>query len=177
MFVQIIPFELLNLLLPNLAWWCTITSQIVFQKDWFAVFMVNVTVKANIIKIWFFSYIIWTADPFATKLGLMAHCHRMDCLVNRLDCSVVVKVKVTGKVQNSSKCSSGWNLLICLTVCSQLGMVMHHHGPECHARRLVCCLQVQGHSEGSFHQIWLFQPYLPNCWSFCNQIYLDGMSS
>ena len=22
---------------------------------------------------------------------------------------------------------------------------MHHHGPECHASRLVCCLQVQGH--------------------------------
>ena len=51
MFVQIIPFELLNLLLPNLAWWCTITSQIVFQKDWFAVFMVKVTIKDHIIKV------------------------------------------------------------------------------------------------------------------------------
>ena len=23
---------------------------------------------------------------------------------------------------------------------TKLGMVMHHHGPKCHARRLVCCL-------------------------------------
>ena len=53
---------------------------------------------------------------------------------------------------------------------TKLGMVMQHHGPKCHARRLVCCLQVQGHSEGSFNQIWLFLPYLLNCWSFCNQI-------
>ena len=29
------------------------------------------------------------------------------------------------------------------------GMVMHHHGPECHAKRLVCYLQGQGHSDGS----------------------------
>ena len=36
---------------------------------------------------------------------------------------------------------------------TELGMVMHHHGPECLARRSVCCLQVQDHSEGSFGQI------------------------
>ena len=29
--------ESLKLLLPNLVWWCVIMSQIVFQKDWFAV--------------------------------------------------------------------------------------------------------------------------------------------
>ena len=51
-----------------------------------------------------------------------------------------------------------------------LGMVRQHHGPKCHARRLVSCLQVQGHSEGSFDQMWLFLPHLLNCWSFCNQI-------
>ena len=32
---------------------------------------------------------------------------------------------------------------------TKLGMVMHHHGPECHARRLACYLQGHGHSEGS----------------------------
>ena len=35
------------------------------------------------------------------------HHHKVDCLVKRLDCSVVVKVKVTEKVKNSSECSSG----------------------------------------------------------------------
>ena len=96
-----------NLLLPNLVWWCNIMSQIVFQKHWFAVFKVKVTVTDNIIKICLFN--IWTADPFATKLGLMAHLHK----VKRLDCSVVVKVKITEKIQNSSECSSRWYLLSC----------------------------------------------------------------
>ena len=60
---------------------------------------------------------------------------------------------------------------------TKLGLVMQHHGPRCHARRLICCLQVQGHSEGSFDHVWLFLPYLPNCWSFCSQISLDGATS
>ena len=42
---------------------------------------------------------------FATKLGLLAHRHKMDCLVKRLDFSVMFKVKVTEKVQNSGECS------------------------------------------------------------------------
>ena len=46
--------ELLNLLQANLVWWCIVMSQIVFQKDWFTVFKVKVTVKNNIIKIWLF---------------------------------------------------------------------------------------------------------------------------
>ena len=51
----------------------------------------------------------------------MAHHHKLDCLVKRLDCSVVVvvKVKVTEKVQNSSESSSRQYLLICWTVCNQ----------------------------------------------------------
>ena len=56
-------------------------------------------------------------------------------------------------------------------------MLMHPCRAECHARRLVCCLPVQGPSEGSYNQIWLFLWYLLNGWSFCDQIYLDGMSS
>ena len=55
MFVQIISSESLNVLLPNLVWWCIIMSQIVFQKDWFAVFKVKVAVKDKIIKIWLFN--------------------------------------------------------------------------------------------------------------------------
>ena len=54
MFVEMIFSELLCVLLPNLVWWCIIMSQIVFQKDWFAVFKVKVTVKDNIVKIWVF---------------------------------------------------------------------------------------------------------------------------
>ena len=71
-------------------------------------------------------------------------------LVKRLDCSVMVKVKVTEEEKKSTECSSGQYLLSCRTSCYQLGMVMLHHGPKYHAKRLGCCLQVQGHSEGSF---------------------------
>ena len=47
--------ESLNRLLPNVVWLCIIMSQSVFQKDVFAVFKVEVTVKDNIIKIWHFN--------------------------------------------------------------------------------------------------------------------------
>ena len=70
-------------------------SQIAFQKDWFADFKVKVTFKNNIIKILLFYYVILNAGPFASKHGLMAHHHKVDCLVKRLDCSFVVNVKVT----------------------------------------------------------------------------------
>ena len=66
MFVQMIASELLNLWQPNLVLWWVIVSQIVFQKDWFAVFKVGVIVKDHIIKIWL-KYVSWTADPFATN--------------------------------------------------------------------------------------------------------------
>ena len=45
------------------------------------------------------------------NFGLTVHHHRLDCLVKGLDCSVVVEVKVTEKVHNSSECSSGRYLL------------------------------------------------------------------
>ena len=45
MFVQMRFSESLNFLQPNLAWWCIIRSHIVFEKDWFAVFKVKVTVR------------------------------------------------------------------------------------------------------------------------------------
>ena len=49
----------------------------------------------------------------------MAHHHKVDCILKRLDCSVVVKVKVTEKVQNSSECSSQRYLLNRWTFCNQ----------------------------------------------------------
>ena len=35
----------------------------------------------------------------------------------------------------------------------------------------VCCLQVQGHSEGSYNQLWLFLQYPLNCWSLQPDLY------
>ena len=161
---------LLNLLLPNLVLWCIIMSQIVFQKDWFAVFKVKDTVKDNMIKVLLFNilsellillqpnlvwwYIIkrwivlwkdWIALLWSGSRSQKRY--RIPVNIHRNDISAAAEPSVT-----------------------ELGMVMQHHGRKGQARRLVCCLQVQGHSENSFDQIWLFLPYLLNCWSFCNQI-------
>ena len=35
-----------------------------------------------------FYYIFWTADPFATKLGLIVHYHKPECLMEKLECCV-----------------------------------------------------------------------------------------
>ena len=80
----------------------------------------------------------------------MAHHHKINCLVKRLDCCVVVKVKrfrIPVNVHLNDISSAAEPSV------TKLGTVMQHHGPKYHARRLVCCLQVQGHSEGSFDQI------------------------
>ena len=50
LFIQMLSSEMLNLILPNLVRWCIIMSQIVFQKIWFAVFKVKVTVKVHVTK-------------------------------------------------------------------------------------------------------------------------------
>ena len=49
----------------------------------------------------------------------MAPNYELDCLVKRPDCSVVVKVKVTERAQNSSECSSQRYLLNGWTFCNQ----------------------------------------------------------
>ena len=80
----------------TLAYNAVLSNQVWLQKDQqFRRYNKNMT----------FKYVIWIVDPFATKLGLMVHHHKVDCLVKILDSSVVVQVKVTGKVQNSCKCS------------------------------------------------------------------------
>ena len=82
----------------------------------------------------------------------MAHHDKVDCLVKRVDCLDVVQVKVTERVKNSNECYLDDISLAAEPSVTKLGMVMQHRGPNYHARRLVCCLQVQGHSEGSFNQ-------------------------
>ena len=63
------------------------------------------------------------------------------------------KVKVTVKVQNVRECLSGQYLLNHRTFFfTKPGRVMQHPKPECHAEKLVHCVQCQGHSEGLYNQ-------------------------
>ena len=160
--------ESVNLLLPSLLRWWIIMSQIILQKDWFAVCMVKVTVNDHIIKILLSK--IFSELLILLQLGFMVHYHKLNCLVKRFDCSVVVKAKVTEKIQNSSDCSSGRYLLNCCFAWWCIIMGQWHQEDW-----FVCCLQVQDHNEG-WH-IRPFLPYLLNCWSFFNHIWLDGTSS
>ena len=70
-----------------------------------------------------------------------------------MDRSVEVKVKVTERFRMPVNVHLDDISSAAEPSVTKLGMVMQHHGPTCHSRRLVCCLQVQGHSEGSFDQI------------------------
>ena len=130
MFVQMMSSEMLNLLTPSLVLWCIIMSQIVSQKRLVCCLQGQDHGEGSYNQKMTFWYVFWTADPFAPKLGLMAHHHKADCLVKRLGCSVVVKVKATEKVKNSGACSSGWYLLSCWRSVTRLIMVMQHHGPK-----------------------------------------------
>ena len=97
----------------------------------------------------------------------MAPNHELDCFVKRLDCSVVVKVKVTGKVKNSSECSSQRYLLNRWSFCNQTW-----YGDATSWTR-VSCKKIDLLSSSSRSQwgliwsnIWLFLTYLLNWWSF-----------
>ena len=70
----------------------------------------------------FIYIILWTADPFWTKLSLMVHHPKLDCHVK--NCFTMLMVKVTVNVQLFTECVS------------KLGMMMHHHEPECLTKRL-----------------------------------------
>ena len=56
------------------------------QKAWFAIFKVKVVARAYMIKNDSFFYTFWTADPFATKFGLIVHYHKPEGHMEKLDC-------------------------------------------------------------------------------------------
>ena len=68
------------------------------------------------------------------------------------------KVKVTVKFQNSNECLSRWCVqnLTSFFFPTELGMVLHYYEPDGLPKRLVCCLQGQGHNEGSYYKNMTF---------------------
>ena len=147
LYVWMISSEQMNLSLPNLVCWhhqeleCHVKRLVCCLQG-------QVTVKAGICLVWCYIIMSW---------GIMWK-----------DWIAVVKIKVTAKVKIFSVCLAVifWTAEPFVT---KLGMVIHHHGPECPTKRLVAS-HGQDHNEGSYNQIWPFLPYLLNCWSFYNQI-------
>ena len=76
-------------------------------------------------------YIFRTADPLATKLGLMAHHHKLDCLwedwiallCSRSRSQERYKIPVNVHLDDISATAEPF--------VAKLGMVMYHHGPSC----------------------------------------------
>ena len=68
MFVQMICSKPSSILFPNLV--CIIVQELIWSK------------YDNVFCIF------WTADPFATKLGLIVHYHKPECFMEKLDCFV-----------------------------------------------------------------------------------------
>ena len=141
-FVQMISSEAQNILFPKLVWWCSMIC--VMRKKMFAIFEVKVTARAHTIKYDSFYCIFWTDDSLATKLGLVVRHHKPECFVEKQG---LLRSRSTSprRLKMSSK-----------PFCSKRGIVMHHHDPEWHAKTLVCFLQGQGHSKGSYDQIHSF---------------------
>ena len=59
---------------------------------------------------------------------------------------------------------------------TKLGMMVHHHDPECHAKRVGCCLESQDHSTSS-DPITGSCIYMVDFLTFCNQIWYSSASS
>ena len=152
--------ELPNILLPNLVWWCIILSQIVFQKDWVCCLQVQghseglsseLLILLHLNLVWWHIIISWI---FLWKDWI-------SLLWSRSRSQERFKILVIFHTDNIS--------LTAEPSATRLDMVMHHQGPECHARRLVCCLQFKVTVRAHVNK-YDFLPYLLNWWSFCNQI-------
>ena len=84
--------------------------------------------------------ILCIAEPFVTKPGMARHHYKPE-----------VKVKVTVTefqfIQSNMTISITCSELLILGG-DQLSLTVHVHELECLVKRLLCCIQGQGHSEG-----------------------------
>ena len=184
-FIQMISSKLRNVLLPNLVSWCIIMRWSVMWKDWFSFFKVKVTAKAhgNMTVSTILSELLIL---FLPNFLLIVHYHKPECLTKKLDSVYWIKafkikvtldrvywikafkIKVTLDIQNVNViqwcvCSKPSNILLPNLV------LWWCHELECHAERLVCYFQGQGHSKGWYGQnmtvYYIFRtadPLLPN---------------
>ena len=150
------------------------------RKNWFTIFNVKVTVRAYIIKIWLFSlYLLswWSVCNqtwfYSTVSSALVSCGKMGLPCSRSRSQRRFKMSV-----NVCPDDIFWTTDHFVT---KPGTVMQPHKPECPAeKKLVLCVQCQGHSEGLYNKkknITIFTIYLLNCWSVCNQTWFDSTAS
>ena len=143
--------ESLDLLLPNLVWWCIIMSQIAFQKDWFAVLKVKVTMKDHVIKVWLsnissellilnlvwwhiiiswivlwkdWNALLWPRSRLQKRLRIpvTVHLEIFPQLLNLLSPNLVWWCIIIG--QNDCLCHIYWTAALFAALCNWM---VHHH--------------------------------------------------
>ena len=97
-----------------------------------------------------FYYIFWSVDSLATKLGLIIHHHKPERPVEK---KKDYWVQGQGHSEGSKfKCLSSWYVVNTKHFLFKLNIVMHRYESECHAKRLICYFQGQGHCKSSSDQ-------------------------
>ena len=134
-----------DILLPNLVWLCSVISQNVMQKNWFTVFSVKVTVRAYIIKIWLFLLYLLKCWSVCNQTWFDSTASWASFVLWKNGITAV-KVKM---LVNVCPGDIFWTTEYFV---AKPGMVMQHHKQQCHAEKLVHCVQCRGHSEGLYNQ-------------------------
>ena len=154
--------ELLNLLLPNLVWWCIIISSKKIGllssrlKSQWRIIESRYDFLTCLLNCWSFCNWTW-CDGISSQAGLSYEGYGLLCC---------------GQGQGHRKGSKFLWMLIRTISLPLLNLLKPYLVWWCIT--MGRCLQVQGHIEGSYNQIWLCLLYLLNCWSLFNHIYLDG---
>ena len=99
---------------------------------------------------------IWIAELFVTKPGMLMHHYKPECHVRKMGCYLQGQGHSNWVWVHTMK---SWLFLLYVLNCwrfgDQLSFTVHVHKLECLVKRLLCCIQGQGHSEGSELQ-WMF---------------------
>ena len=133
---MMISSELQNIFLPNLVWWYSKMSQSVMRnKDC----LLSSRSRSQRGFIWSkydsFYYILWTVDTLATKLGLMLHYHKPECLVKKKNWFTIVNV-VTVRTYVIKIALFLLYLPNCCSVCNQTWCDVQYYKPECPAKKI-----------------------------------------
>ena len=121
-----------------------------------------------------FYCIFCTADPFATKRGLIVHYHKPECPMKKI-----------GLLHSGSRSQWRVKLYVCpadifYTIehfVFKLGIVIHHYESECHAKRLICYFQGQGHGMSSYDQNMTIPTMSFELLFLCYQTWFDSTVS
>ena len=175
MFVWMVSSELQNSLLLNLVWWSSMLSQGVMQREK-KVFCLqgqghskglydqNMTLSAisSELLIPWQPNLVWWYDIISQSV-----------LWEKLITAFKIKVAVKG--QNVSVCPDD-TLYTAKHIVTKLGIVMHHHEPECMQKDWLAIFKVKV-TQGFIWSKYEFLLHRLNCWSFCYHTWLDSTLS